>query len=74
MIADWGQGLLRVNPDTDVIEEPNRDFLWLGAGAAIEVEPFQVPPVLQLLALYAGVRRGRDVDAPTGLRKAVTDD
>lgn len=74
VITEWGPGLLRLDSDSQVNMERERDFLWLGTGAEIGIAPFQLPPILQLLALYAGVRRGRNVDSPEGLRKAVTDD
>ena len=78
VITEWGPGLMRPDSDSQVSMERERDFLWLGAGAEIRIAPFQMPfqmpPMLQLLALYAGVRRGRKVDEPEGLRKAVTDD
>lgn len=48
------------------LELPHTLGVWLA--------PFVAAPVLQWLALYAGVRRGRKVDAPEGLRKAVGDD
>lgn len=44
------------------------------AATPAELQPFVVAPVLQLLACFAGRQRGRDVDAPAGLRKAVRDD
>lgn len=49
-------------------------ILNLWSGRDVSVAPFSAAPLLQLLALYAGVRRGRNVDAPEGLRKAVKDD
>ena len=43
-------------------------------GVPPELQPFAVAPLLQLLALFAGRKLRRDVDAPAGLTKAVRDD
>lgn len=59
---------------TEPSAEPFPIALPLGHAVGVELAPFVAAPALQSLALYAGVRCGRKVDAPTGLRKAVTDD
>lgn len=61
-------------PRTGPPAEPFPVALRLGHEVGVELAPFVAAPALQLLALYAGVRRGCEVDAPKGLRKAVTDD
>lgn len=59
---------------TDPAAAPVPITLEMPHTLGVELAPFVAAPVLQLLALYAGVRRGRKVDAPEGLRKAVGDD
>lgn len=72
-----GAPLLRFwerNPRTSPVPEPVPFAVEITHTLGVELAPFFAAPVLQLLALYAGVRRGRNVDAPEGLRKAVPDD
>lgn len=59
---------------TDAAAEPVPITLELPHTHGVWLAPFVAAPALQLLALYAGVRRGRNVDAPEGLQKAVGDD
>lgn len=72
-----GAPLLRFSehePGTDPAAGPVPITLALPHTLGAALAPFLAAPVLQLLALHAGLRRGRKVDAPEGLRKAVGDD
>lgn len=71
-LAEAGAPLLRL---ATAGEAANRDAgCTIGSTGEPWQRPFEVAPVLQLLAFFAGRQLGRDVDAPAGLQKAVRDD
>lgn len=74
-LTEAGAPLLRLAATAPPGEKVDSDFgHTVVSSGAPWLRPFEIAPVLQLLAFFAGWQLGRDVDAPAGLRKAVRDD